>query len=104
MAELRFDPNTAPVPSHHWGTGFSPASPPVPAGQVFVGANKLSNPVTVTIGGQPTMVDFAGDVGASLVQINVQVPSSINDGDSPVLATVGGASTQATGNMIPIHN
>ena len=85
-----------------WGSGFGPASPAVPAGQVFNGANKLANPVTVTIGGQPAAVDFAGVVGAGLVQINVHVPSSINNGDAAVVATVGGVATQATGNMISI--
>jgi uncharacterized protein (TIGR03437 family) len=87
-----------------WGTGFGPASPPVPAGQVFTGVSKLVNSVTVTIGGQPAVVDFAGVVGAGLVQINVHVPSSINNGDAAVLATVNGMSTQAAGNLITVHN
>lgn len=85
-----------------WGSGFGPASPAVPAGQVFNGANKLANPVTVTIGGQPAAVDFAGVVGAGLVQINVHVPTSISNGDAAVVASVGGVATQATGNMISI--
>ena len=87
-----------------WGTGFGPANPAVPAGQVFSGANRLANTVTVTIGGQPAAVDFAGVVGAGLVQINVHVPSSIGNGDAGVVASVGGVSTQTTANMIPIHN
>jgi uncharacterized protein (TIGR03437 family) len=87
-----------------WGTGFGPANPAVPAGQVFLGANRLANAVTVTIGGQPAPVDFAGVVGAGLVQINVHVPPSINNGDAGVVATVQGVSTQTTANLIPIHN
>jgi uncharacterized protein (TIGR03437 family) len=87
-----------------WGSGFGPASPAVPAGQVFSGSNKLANAVTVTIGGQPAAIDFAGVVGAGLVQINVHVPSSINNGDAAVVATVGGVSSQTTGNMISVHN
>ncbi len=87
-----------------WGTGFGPAKPAVPAGQVFSGANGLANSVTVTIGGQNAQVDFSGVVGAGLVQINVHVPSSVNNGDAAVIATVGGESTQTTSNMIPIHN
>lgn len=87
-----------------WGSGFGPASPPLPAGQVFNGANKLANPVTVTIGGQPAAVDFAGVVGAGLVQINVHVPSAINNGDAAVVVTVSGVSTQITGNLISVHN
>lgn len=87
-----------------WGTGFGPANPSVPAGQVFSGASPLANTATVTIGGQPAAVDFAGVVGAGLVQINVHVPISINNGDAAVVATVGGASTQTSGNMISIQN
>ena len=88
-----------------WGTGFGPANPAVPAGQVFVGANPLAYPVTVTIGGQPALVDFAGVVGAGLVQINVQVPFNLNNGDAEVIASVGGVSTtQTVANMIPVHN
>jgi uncharacterized protein (TIGR03437 family) len=87
-----------------WGSGFGPANPPVPAGQVFNGASKLANAVTVTIGGQPAVVDFAGVVGAGLVQINVHVPSAINNGDAAVVATVSGVSTQITGNLISVHN
>jgi uncharacterized protein (TIGR03437 family) len=87
-----------------WGTGFGPANPAVPAGQVFSGANPLANTVVATIGGQTAKVDFAGVVGAGLVQINVHVPSSIGNGDAAVVATVGGESTQTTANMIPIQN
>lgn len=87
-----------------WGTGFGPANPAVPAGRVFSGANPLDNTVTVTIGGQTAVVDFAGVVGAGLVQINVHVPSSISNGDAAVVASVGGVSTQTTANLISIHN
>jgi uncharacterized protein (TIGR03437 family) len=87
-----------------WGTGFGPANPPVPAGQVFSSASPLANTTTVTIGGQPATVDFAGVVGAGLVQINVHVPLSIGNGDTAVVATVGGASTQTTANMISVQN
>jgi len=48
-------------------------------------------------------VDFAGIVGAGLVQINVHVPSGLANGDAPVVATAGGIPTQTTANMIPIH-
>jgi uncharacterized protein (TIGR03437 family) len=86
-----------------WGTGFGPANPAVPSGQVFNGSSPLANTVTATIGGQPATVQFAGVVGAGLVQINVQVPASISAGNAPVVLTVGGVSTQATNNMIPVQ-
>jgi len=38
------------------------------------------------------------------VQINVHVPTGTADGDAAVVATVGGVSTQTTGNLIAIHN
>jgi uncharacterized protein (TIGR03437 family) len=87
-----------------WGSGFGPADPPVPAGQVFSGANPLADKITVTIGGQPAPVDFAGIVGAGLVQINVHIPASINNGDAAVLVMLQGVATQNAGNLIPVHN
>jgi uncharacterized protein (TIGR03437 family) len=87
-----------------WGTGFGPATPAVPSGQVFLGANPLANTPTVIIGGQPAAVDFAGVVGAGLVQINVHVPASLNNGDAAVVATIQSVSTQSTANLIPVHN
>jgi uncharacterized protein (TIGR03437 family) len=86
-----------------WGTGFGPAKPTVPAGQVFTGQNPLANTVTATIGGQPATVQFAGVVGAGLVQINVQVPAGISAGNAAVVLSVGGVSTQSTNNMIPVQ-
>ncbi len=77
-----------------WGGGMGPASPSVPAvGQVFLGANPLANTVLVTIGGQAASLDFAGVVGAGLVQINAHVPAGIGSGDQAVVATVGGVSS-----------
>jgi uncharacterized protein (TIGR03437 family) len=87
-----------------WGTGFGPADPAVPSRQVLSGASPLANAVTLTIGGQPAAVDFAGVIAAGLVQINVHVPSGIKNGDAGVIAEVGGVSTQTTANMISIHN
>ena len=71
---------------------------------------------SVTVNGKPATVEFIQPsqvniqppddtaLGAGLVQINVHVPSSIGNGDAGVVASVGGASTQVTANMIPIHN
>jgi uncharacterized protein (TIGR03437 family) len=87
-----------------WGTGFGLANPAVPSGKVVTTPSPLGSIVTVTVGGLPATVDFAGVVGAGLVQINVHVPSSINNGDAAVIATVGGVATQATANLLSIHN
>jgi uncharacterized protein (TIGR03437 family) len=57
-----------------WGTGFGSASPPVPPGHVFSGANPLANPVTVTIGGESAQVVFAGVVLAGLCRSMCRSP------------------------------
>ena len=50
---------------------------------------------TVTIGGTPATVTFAGLTEAGVYQINVTVPASTPSGDNAVVATLNGASTQA---------
>jgi uncharacterized protein (TIGR03437 family) len=87
-----------------WGTGFGPSEPPVPYAEIFVGAAALANPLTVTIGHAPANVEFAGIVGAGVVQMNVRVPSGIEDGDVAVIASIGGVTTQTFGNFIPVRN
>jgi uncharacterized protein (TIGR03437 family) len=75
-----------------YGVGFGPTTTVVPAGQAFSGAAPTTNPVTVSIGGQPARVAFSGLVSAGLYQINVVVPN-VPSGDHPVQATVGGVGT-----------
>jgi len=58
------------------------------------------NPLpTVTIGGQPATVQYAGPMGGGMLgvlQMNVVVPSGSTTGNStPVSVTIGGVSTQA---------
>jgi uncharacterized protein (TIGR03437 family) len=77
-----------------WGTGFGPTVPVVAAG-IVPPASPIANtgsPVTVTIGNLPaTVVGAALSPGnAGLYQVAVQVPSSISDGDQPVVAQVSG--------------
>jgi uncharacterized protein (TIGR03437 family) len=77
-----------------YGTGFGPTSSPVSTGVVFTGAYETTNPVTVTIGGLPAQVLWAGLVGPGLYQINVTVPAT-GSGDQAVVATVAGVSSQS---------
>ena len=77
-----------------FGTGFGPANPAVPAGQVVPGAAPLSSPVTIRIGTANANLLFAGLVGVGLYQFNVTIPD-LPDGDHPVAATVGGVRTQS---------
>jgi uncharacterized protein (TIGR03437 family) len=75
-----------------FGVGFGPTNPQVPPGQAFAGAAPTVNPVSVTIGGIPANVSFAGLVGAGLYQVNVTVPAAAS-GEQAVRATVNGAQT-----------
>jgi uncharacterized protein (TIGR03437 family) len=84
-----------------YGTGFGPANPPAPTGQVVTTASVLANQVQVTIGGVAAPVAFAGIVGSGTYQLNVTVPD-IPNGDAAVVATVGGVSTQ-TGVLITVQ-
>jgi uncharacterized protein (TIGR03437 family) len=59
-------------------------------------SSKTTQSVTVTIGGQPAVVQFAGLSGGSagLYQVNAVVPSGITPGDQvPVVVSVAGKSS-----------
>jgi uncharacterized protein (TIGR03437 family) len=74
-----------------FGVGFGPAQTAVPAGQVdaLTKANPITNTVSVTVGGKPATVTFAGEVQAGLYQINITVPQ-LASGDQAIVATVQG--------------
>ena len=84
-----------------FGTGFGPTSSSPAAGTVFSGAYQSNNPVTVTVGGIPAQVLWAGLVGPGLNQINIVVPN-VAAGDQAVVATVLGASTQTSGALLKV--
>ncbi len=78
--------------------GLGAVAPAVATGSAAPGSPpaKASNTVTVTIGGQPAPVAFAGltPTYAGLYQVNVTVPSGINAGPSvPVIITAAGLSS-----------
>jgi uncharacterized protein (TIGR03437 family) len=86
-----------------YGTGFGPANPPQPSGQLVATATPLANAVQVTMGGQTATVAFAGLAqGAGLYQFNVTVPNNLPNGDAAVVATIGGVSTQ-TGVLLTVQ-
>ena len=78
-----------------YGTGFGPTTPLAAAGQVPTTALPTAVSPTVTVGGQPAIVSFAGLVGPGLYQLNVVLPAGTATGAVPVVATVGGAQSQA---------
>ncbi len=79
-----------------YGTGLGATTPAAQDGVVFTAAYPTTNTVTVTIGGQNAEVLWAGLVGPGLYQINVRVPTALGDGDQAVVASVAGATSQAT--------
>ena len=78
-----------------FGTGFGASAEPVPSGQILAVPVALASQVTVTIGGQAAIVQFAGMSASGLDQLNITVPDGLPDGDAAIVASVGGVSTQA---------
>jgi uncharacterized protein (TIGR03437 family) len=77
-----------------FGVGFGPTSPPVAPGAVFSGSAATTNPVSLRINNGNVTPSFAGLSAAGLYQINFTVPAGLGTGDVPLVATVGGVSTQ----------
>ena len=77
-----------------FGTGFGPTNPALPGGQLVTGAAPLVTQPTVTIGGKPAQVLFAGLSGSGLDQFNVTIPPDLPNGDASVVAAIAGATTQ----------
>lgn len=78
-----------------YGTGFGVTSPATAAGSLTQQIGAITTPLTVTIGGVPATVSFAGLIPgyAQLYQLNVQTPESLADGDQPVVVQMGGVSS-----------
>jgi uncharacterized protein (TIGR03437 family) len=84
-----------------YGTGFGPTNPALPTAQLVSTPAALANAAQVTIGGMSAVVTYAGLVESGTYQLNVTVPNLPN-GDAPVVATVGGVTTQ-NGVSITVH-
>ena len=85
-----------------YANGFGPTSTPVVSGAT-VQSGSLSPLPGIKIGGISANVSFAGLVAPGEFQFNVVVPSSLADGDQPIVATYNGAATQA-GTLITIQH
>jgi uncharacterized protein (TIGR03437 family) len=77
-----------------YGTGFGLTTTAIEAASEPTDAYSANSRVTVSIGGIPADVRFAGRVGPGLYQINVTVPADLPSGDHAVIASIGGVSTQ----------
>lgn len=78
-----------------YGTGFGPTTPATPEGQLITTPLSLTTPPVVMFGSTQAEVTFAGLSAAGLYQINVVVPASTPNGDTPVVAQVSGQSSPA---------
>jgi uncharacterized protein (TIGR03437 family) len=77
-----------------YANGFGATSVPIVSG-ALTQTGVLSPTPIVTIGGVAATVSFAGLVAPGQYQFNVTVPSSLANGDQPVLAAYMGQTTQA---------
>jgi uncharacterized protein (TIGR03437 family) len=76
-----------------YGVGFGPTTNSVSPGKLFSGAAPCTVFPTVTIGGVPATVTFAGIVQAGLYQLNVVVPNA-GSGDQLLQVSAGGLPAQ----------
>ncbi len=97
--------NPAPINSviTIYATGEGQTTPPGVDGLPATNFNNLPKPnaaVTVTIGGIPATVNYAGaapDEVAGLLQLSVTIPAGVTPGPSvPILLTIGGVKSQTT--------
>jgi uncharacterized protein (TIGR03437 family) len=73
------------------------------SGVIITPPHTLQTFPTVTIGGLPAMVSYAGFVGAGLFQINAQLPANLPAGNQQVVVTYSSVSSPA-GVVIPVTN
>jgi uncharacterized protein (TIGR03437 family) len=83
-----------------YATGFGQTNPPIT--DQLSGTGPLPTLPSVTIGGLPAEVKYAGLASPGLYQLNVIIPDAAPNGDLPVVATYNGATTQ-TGAVITVQ-
>jgi uncharacterized protein (TIGR03437 family) len=89
-----------------YADGLGATNPPVTPGTLYSGAAPLVDTATISIGGVPGTVSFAGLIGAGLYQLNIVVPQ-VAAGNRPVVVTLtsGGATVDMTqsGVVLPVQ-
>jgi uncharacterized protein (TIGR03437 family) len=78
-----------------YGTGGGQTNPQGTDGAISTAAMPLASDVSVTVGGQPAQVLYAGNAGgevSGVVQLNLQLPTAVT-GTVPIVLTVGGVSS-----------
>ena len=96
--------NSPDNPSPHGGvvivyaTGGGQTDPPAATGSLTSSATALASEVTVTAGGKPVKILYAGNAGgevAGAVQLNLEMPDDVT-GTVPIILTIAGQASQAT--------
>jgi uncharacterized protein (TIGR03437 family) len=80
-----------------YGNGFGATNPVIGADKITDVLAPVADRVSITIGGQPATVAFAGLVPpfARMYQINVVVPAGLASGDHAVVVQTGGSTSPA---------
>jgi uncharacterized protein (TIGR03437 family) len=82
-----------------FATGFGATNPSFAPGVLPSGVAKVTAPVSITFGGVTLSSSQILYVGlsqfAGLYQVNIQVPTSVADGNQPLAITVGGVASPA---------
>ncbi len=92
-----------------YGTGFGLTEPVYQAGEIPGGVARLRDPITITVGGTMLAASdilYAGlapGLISGLYQFNIRIPMGVSPGVVPVVATMGGVSTQTAGGGIPVQ-
>jgi uncharacterized protein (TIGR03437 family) len=93
-AELYTQENPAPKGElvTLYANGLGKVSNPPQTGEPTPGVAPTTIPVTVTIGGKPAQVDYAGlsPQSIGLYQINVRIPADIPSGAQPIVVNMNG--------------
>jgi uncharacterized protein (TIGR03437 family) len=88
-----------------YGTGFGPITQGPFAGQIASGQTTLANPFTMTIGGSPATIRYAG-LAPGLVgvyQFNVVVPLNLPTADLPVQIALNGVPINLQNLFLPVN-
>ena len=80
-----------------FGAGFGPVDPAMTDGVLQAAAAKITTAFTLTVGGEPAQVSFAGLAPgfAGVYQFKTTIPSDLANGDQAVVIQMGNQSTQS---------
>ena len=81
-----------------FGVGWGPTTSSLPPGTIASAIASLTSKYTLTLGGTPVDVLYAGGspTYAGLYQVDFTVPAGVSAGNQPLVLTVNGVSTSAT--------